>query len=356
MDVIVCPECRVPELFNLNYSWLDNGDIVMAANQAVRLAFIECENLDPLFRQIGEIIGLPIEPLVVEITTRGAARFMESIFPKAFRDALAAKQIPIETFGEVAFTACHLMGYGKYEQVDMRYEGDENDYSTIRVDSPFSVPEAAGSITGVITGALDVQGITTYELVSPSVYEFTARLSASLEDRSEKMPLIPYTRENGDLELDRCPSCAAPKGLKEYRWELERGLIVNKLNGHRMAVLGPENLEALFAALEDELGETVPATVIEAQRRFTKTGFYSVDRLSDETDFRTELALRGLGNLQEIRMGPPGLFMIINNATGHLLTVGMVQGLFEMIFDVESSVDWALGEENKLEVQVSPKS
>jgi hypothetical protein len=48
--------------------------------------------------------------------------------------------------------------------------------------------------------------------------------------------------------------------------------------------------------------------------------------------------------------------MRIKNADGHLLTVGMVQGLFEMAFDVTSSVDWALSEDGNLEVQASPKA
>jgi hypothetical protein len=96
--------------------------------------------------------------------------------------------------------------------------------------------------------------------------------------------------------------------------------------------------------------------VVEAQRRFTRTGFYSIEQVSSEGDFRTQLALRGLGNLREIKMGPPGLFMRIDNVVGHLMTVGMVQGLFEMAFDVESSVDWALSEEGNLEVQVSPRN
>ncbi len=94
--------------------------------------------------------------------------------------------------------------------------------------------------------------------------------------------------------------------------------------------------------------------VVEAQRRFTETGFYSIEQVSNEGDFRTQLALRGLGNLQEMRIGSRGLFMHIDNAAGYLMTIGMVQGLFEMIFDVDSKVEWALSESGNLEVEVNP--
>lgn len=42
--------------------------------------------------------------------------------------------------------------------------------------------------------------------------------------------------------------------------------------------------------------------------------------------------------------------------SGHLMTIGMVQGLFETAFDVESFVDWELSEEGDLTVEVTPRS
>jgi hypothetical protein len=131
---------------------------------------------------------------------------------------------------------------------------------------------------------------------------------------------------------------------------------VNKHTGRRMAMLGPELLDVVFRALEAELGEAIPAAVVEAQRRFVKTGFYSIDEVSDEGDFRTQLALRGMGNLREINMGKDGLNMRIGNAAGHLLAVGMVQGLFEMAFDMPSNVQWELSDEGDLDVEVRPLS
>ncbi len=123
-----------------------------------------------------------------------------------------------------------------------------------------------------------------------------------------------------------------------------------------MVVLGPGIQDRLFKELEKELGDTIPKVVVEAQRRFTKTGFYSIEQVSDEGNFRTQLALRGLGNLRDIKIGPPGLVMRIDNAAGHLMTVGMVQGLFEMAFDVESNVEWALSDKGNLQVEVKPKA
>jgi hypothetical protein len=38
----------------------------------------------------------------------------------------------------------------------------------------------------------------------------------------------------------------------------------------------------------------------------------------------------------------------------HLLVVGLVQGIFEMAFDVNSYVEWELSEEGDLTVEVTP--
>jgi hypothetical protein len=121
-----------------------------------------------------------------------------------------------------------------------------------------------------------------------------------------------------------------------------------------MAVLGPTFLDPLFDELELELGDTIPRAVVEAQRRFVKTGFYSIEEVSNEGSMRTQFALRGLGNLRGIEMGKKGVRVRLDNAVMHLLVVGMIQGLFEMTFGVDSNVEWELSEENDLLVEVTP--
>lgn len=53
-------------------------------------------------------------------------------------------------------------------------------------------------------------------------------------------------------------------------------------------------------------------------------------------------------------MSPRRLLMRINNASGYYMIVGMVQGLFELTFDKESTVKWELSKEGDLQVEVIP--
>lgn len=164
-----------------------------------------------------------------------------------------------------------------------------------------------------------------------------------------------YHRKDGDIVLERCATCGSPKAFSGYYWTLEKGIIVNGRTGRRMALLGYELLDSVFEALEHELGGTVPSVVVEAQRRFVMTGFYSVGDVGNEDDFRTELALRGLGNVRKVTMGLDGMHMRIDNISCHLMTIGMAQALFEMALEVKSDVEWELSKEDDLDVEVTPR-
>jgi hypothetical protein len=55
-----------------------------------------------------------------------------------------------------------------------------------------------------------------------------------------------------------------------------------------------------------------------------------------------------------MEMRPRGFRMRIDNAAGYLMTIGMVQGLFEMTFDIDSHVEWEMSEEGNLVVEIAP--
>ena len=353
-EVSTCPECGVPSSFSAGQAWLNNGDIIQKTGETARMMFTECQNLDPLFANIGIIVGFPIEELIQNITARGAAIYMERLIPEDLKELIRSRQIDLGLLINSVILYSHVLGYGKYEFVGFRYEGDSKDYYKQRVLRPFSVPEAAGNLAGVLAAAVGGEHAVTYEEVSPQLYEFTSSWTEYPETLKKKLVLRGYDHQEGDIEHERCAGCDCPKALTGFRWSIEEGTIENVRTGKRMAMLGAEFLDNVFEALRDELGETIPSVVIEAQRRFTKTGFYSIDQVQNEGEFRTQLALRGLGNLRMIRMGTRGLRMRVDNAAAHLMTVGMAQGLYEIALDVGSHVEWEYSKQGELLVEVTP--
>jgi len=69
---------------------------------------------------------------------------------------------------------------------------------------------------------------------------------------------------------------------------------------------------------------------------------------------RQQMAMRGLGNILELKSNERGLSIRIENAFLHLILVGLIQGLFEYTFHVDTHLEWQLSDDGLLEVQATP--
>jgi ribosomal protein L37E len=347
-----CPECGVPEEITANYLWLNSGVIVQKSNPSRRISFMESDNLDPLYEGIGRIVGYPIDDLIISIVRQGTADYFKNIITPELKEMLLSKVLGLNFIADLFITSGQLNGNGGYELVDIRFEGDDGDYTIVRISEPFSVLLAAGINAGaseIITGkAHDV----TYEQISPGLYEVKVFVSKRTQEPEAIIAPKEYRHRNGNIDLARCAACGGPAALRDFKWHVNRGVIVNNLTGRRMVLIGLEVQDYLFEELQREVGEIIPRAVVEAQRNFAKTGFHSIHDIDDEEAFRTQLALRGMGELKELKMDAGGLRMRIDNAANYLMTVGQVQGLFEMAFDTDSSVEWEMSEEGDLKVEV----
>jgi hypothetical protein len=351
-----CPECGVPESFTREHLWLNDGDIVHKRAQGNRLVFIETENLDPVFKGIEEIIGTAIEPMIVAAGRRANRAYLEAFVDEATKQKIQNKELEYRPVMESIFALARTLGVGNYQFLESRYEKDGSDYNTVRISEPYSIPMNVSAHVADIELLTGVDHGYTYVQVSPGECNIHVFPSPHPKGLSKRMWTRPYEHNEGNIELERCSTCAGPKLLGGCQWFPNRGVIANRNTRRRMAILGNALLDPVFEELEAELGDTIPRTVVEAQRRFTKSGFYTMDDITDEGDFRTRLALMGLGNLKQLDMRRKGLFMRVENVALPLLVVGQAQGFFEMGFDIDSTdVDWEISEEGDLEMQVKPR-
>jgi hypothetical protein len=353
----LCPECGVPQQISSTRTWLNNGDIVQTGNETHRACFIETESLDPIYTSLSTLLGLPIDRLVIDLAGKGNGDYVRAITPKNVIEMLRDGTLPAETMMKAMHMVAGFSGYGKYELVDFKNEGDPDDYVTIRVANPYSLLLVCGSVKGAIEVIADRgHGTCEWEETAPDTYDITIGIGGEHEEElDERFKIEEYKHQDGNIELERCATCSAPLALREYQWDIDEGITRNSRTGRRMALVGPYVLDPLFRELEKELGEDITSMTIEAQRRYTRNGMYSIDEISDQGDLKTQLALRGFGNLQEIEMSKKGLHMRIANAANYLLTAGMVQGLYEDGFGMDSNIDWGLSDEGVLEVDIIPK-
>jgi hypothetical protein len=350
-----CPECGVPEYITGEHSWLDNGDIVHSRDRARRLVFVESENIDPLIRGIEELLDQSIEHIVIASSQENIRVPLSLFVPRDLRERVRNHETDyrpiLDTFADIS----RNMGRGVLEILDLRHEGDENDFCAFRMTEPFSLYLNCGARAAGLEAILGYAHSVRYEQVSPLVYDITV-FPATHSEGLERMFRDDYRHRKGDIVLERCPTCGGPKALGAYDWNQERGVIVDSSTQRRMVMLAPYELDPVFQELEDELGPTIPSVVIEAMRRYTSAGFFSLwDSAMDEDEFRMQFALRGLGNVREAKARRSGLRLRLDNAVLHLLIVGSMQGAFEAVTGAASRVEWELSANGELEVAVTPR-
>ncbi len=348
-----CPVCGIPEYVSSEHQWLDNGDIVQRREPWHRMVFMECDNLDPLWHGIEQIIGVSIEHIVITAQRRAVRLYLSQFITEETMELVRMKRIDLRPLAEATGDMARLMGFGSFEYVDMRYELDDDDFYTVKIQEPFSLPMCIASFVADIEALTGRDQGATCEEMSPGVYHIKSFPSEHLKEFKERMWLQHYYHPRGDFKLEGCAGCGAPRGLSEYRWNIERGVIESTTSSRRMVIIGYQNLDPIFQELEAELGEAVPRAVVEAQRRFTRTGFFNVESLTDYNELRAQLALRGLGNLKELRTGKNSLVVRLENVVLPWIIVGLVQGLYEIASGLESKVEWEYSANGDLDVEVT---
>jgi hypothetical protein len=349
-----CPECGVPSHITSEHIWLNNGVIVQSRDSRNRMVFIDDTSIEPVFQGIEKIIGVPLEQILITAKRKAVKPYLDSLIPNMTKELLHKREMSWKPINEAFITQASLTGYGKYEVVDFRFENDAGDYIIENISEPYSVPLAAGDMTGAFELLFNCQLATECREISPNLYELKCHVAPHDDTMEGRMHFRHFPLKEGNVELDRCESCGGPAALSQYTWNPERGVILNDSNGTRMVLTGME-LDAIFHELEEELGEEIPGAVIKAKRDVVRHGSYPIEG-RNRRGMQTDLALRGMGNIVELQSNVKGLHMKIENAFLHLIEIGMVQGLYEKALDVETQLEWEFSEQGDLEINLTPIS
>lgn len=356
-EIETCPQCGLPLYISSQHVWLPNGVIQAQRESSQRLVLIECGNFDPLFHGIAELIGLPIERLAIDASRRSTRDYMRYVVPDDVKEMIRNREVDLKLVFDSTFLIWRAMGYGRLSLEAVRFEGKKDDFITVLAERPYSVPLAVGNFAGSLEAILDRAPGVDYEETRPGVFRITVYEAENPAELKTRLRWKGYGMgyKEGELEFERCSSCEAPLALQEFRWDLEHGSIRSTMTGRRMVMTGPSMIDPIFDELEEELGEAIPRVVVEAQKRFVKSGFFAVDEVVSEESVREKLAVRGLGYLRYLRMGRKGVQVRVENVALPLLGVGLAQGLFERAFQVESEVEWELTGDGDLVIEVMPR-
>jgi len=345
-----CKTCGVPLPVGKGHVWNPNGTMVQRNDRGHRMIFFDSDGLNALFSNIEALIGVPIEKIVIE----GKARATEAYISTLLRGAKGrlAKVIGLERVIRRVVEQGRLLGYGDIRVVDFDWD---RAFMTCDITDPYSLALFCGDLKGSLQAIRKLEGKIEYEQTGPTSYRIrNSRLEGAtgLEERLayEEPPTKP-----GAITYHRCPTCRAPLEISRFQWDFDRGTITQEGTGTRYAVFGSTGLQIIMEELENELGETIPATVVEAQRmhaaEIMNPGWKSVGR----DDISNWLAFQGLGNLVDLdEKGGGGYSVRIENPAIPLLLVGTVAALFELVSGSRANVDWEIAPDGDLSVSVIP--
>ena len=316
--------------------------------------FFESENIVELFHNVEEIIGLDIERILIESQRRATydyvANFVPSVVKKITRFA------GLKMLAKNLLDLTRLMGHGDTNLVSIKYRRGENDHVSVVIRNPWFLESFCGLLSGGMEAVTGLESDVSYEEVSPGTYRITTYISKHPMELAERLREREYPRKQGEIELRRCITCGGPKDLEQFAWNIAEGTIETRANKRRMVLVGPGEFEPIFDELEHELGEHIPNVIIEAQRRSVTEGFYSREDIRQENDLARHFALRGLGNMREVRLEKNRLYVRLENPCLHLIVAGLLQGFYELIFAQPGDVEWELRPDGDLIVDVCART
>lgn len=347
--VKICKSCGVPELVGKAHDWNPDGTITQKRDPEHRMVFFDSDGLDVLFSNIEKLIGVPIEKIVIESKAR-ATRDYTSKLIRGPKGNLVRFVGPGRIIGRVVDQG-RALGYGDIRVTEYNWK---EAFMFLDVRNPYSLPLFCGDMKGANAAFRGIPGSISYEKTGPDTYIVKNYARPHAPELADRLLPQPRPRKPGDIALDRCPGCGGvPRELSRFTWDLARGTITNPEGGFRMAVFGPVGLEVIFDELEKELGEDIPAAVVEAQRMHAATRVSRSWGGARPEDIRRWLAIMGLGNLVAFDREADGLTARVENPAFPFILAGTAQALYEAAANARASVDWSLADDGDLTLRVA---
>jgi hypothetical protein len=365
-----CGACGVPLMLSREHKWESNGVISLVRSPHNRMIFFESETIDRLFRGIEGMIGTPIEHIAIESRRRETRRFIErGLAPEAHKamegrgglkeiDSLDMSPQERNKFLATMWKVVRhnldigfVYGYGEQLMGDLWDTVSDFPWRTRIVKHPYSLTFLVADVLGSVEAFESADMHMLYDEIEKDVYSVEVYPGGHPLELKERLGRKRYEFKPGDIQYDRCAECGVPLAVANRSWDMDKGTVTDPESGRRMAMFGPLAVDSLFEDLAREIGQIIPDTIIEAQRREMKTAWGIDSWNRDASSFKEMIAVRGLGNLTTFDGDRYHLDMVVENACMHLPMIGTVKALVELAYKVQDSTcEWELCDDGDLKM------
>lgn len=327
--------------------WNTDGTITQARNPDHRLFFYDAEGFDRLFSNVAEIIGVSIEGIVIDSKRKATLDYLHALI-SGLQGMLLRTFLRGKAYGMTA-TMGALMGYGHYELRDLR----RGEFIKVYGENIYCLPLISADLIAVfnyverLPADLQIKDEAGGKLITVKRGErFEREYSSRFEYRK-------ISRKPGKVSLERCPDCELPIDFKKLDWSLEKGTITDNESGRNMAMMGPNEIDSIFLALEAELGSDINRAIVEGQCQYVKEELQERETSRGGSFLARQLALRGMGNLVRFEMGEGRLRAEIENASPYLMVTGLIKGIYEAVSGSKADCDYRLADDGTLTIEVT---
>jgi hypothetical protein len=341
----LCGTCSVSKRAAKSLTWQSSGTITEARDPDHRMVLADVEGLNQLFSNIEGLIGVSIQNIITESKARATQEFTRQLI-RGWKGTVVRRLglgIVIKNMAGLAKS----LGYGGIEILDVNWKDDRIDF---RLRDPYSVPLMCGDLRGATEAVKNVVGTVEPEQESEDTWIVRGRLSPPPSGMEERLAPPPVKTRPGDISYKRCPECGVPLGISDFSWDLDRGIITNRATGIRHAFVGPGGIQAVFDELSSELGDTIPETIIEAQRMRVVSQDYSAWKAFGAPEFREMIGMMGFGNLASLEVSGRSYEATIENASLPLMIVGTAAGALQSITGRKPEIEWTFSPEGDLKI------
>jgi hypothetical protein len=343
-----CKTCGVPLKFGRDHSWNGDGTITQRRDPTHRMILFDSEGLDTLFDNIESIIGMPLEKIIIESKARATRDYIARQIV-GMRGTIV-RIVGIDRIVRMVVEQGRLLGYGDIIVHEFDWKGGT---MQCEIGNPYSLPLFCGDLLGSNEAIRKLPGACSYEKIGLDRYMINTVAAEHAPEFADRLLTKMPPRKPGNVEHDLCPGCKAPREVSRYKWDLEAGTIKNSETGMRLALFGPVGLQVMFEELESELGDTIPDTIVEAQRQIVSRKLNLDWNLNDPDVMSKWLSVQGMGNLVEMTAGEEGILIRIENAAVPLVLVGNALGIFEAYANVKGVARWEISPDGDLTIRLA---
>ena len=336
-----CQRCGVPRILTSEHKWAPNGTISLARDVSHRMVFIDNDALNHLLDSISSRLGIPLEPIILDAKRKSGKGFMDAVLSGA-KGVVARNLVSARVYGQLS-KQVSMLGLGHAEVAGYR----RHTFLEGVIEDSYSAP----AITGDICGAFEsVEGCTAdarYEVDGGGTVKCVIEKSpVQRPEPADRFTYVSPPLLPGRNIYELCPVCRAPLALgKQYAFESERGIILDRKTGHRVILVGVMTLANLFGELEKELGEDVPGMIAAIEKDRVKSVILSKGGGRDNGEagyirYMKTLELKGMGNGRSVALSNGQVEVRVDNPYYEPLVAGFLAGFYEATTGHEAAFAW----------------